>query len=75
MLCYASYLAIWGFVLARYIPAAVLAVALLAAAAQAAWHYRLIRKRDREGCFKAFRLNHWLGFTLFAGVAIGYAMQ
>jgi 4-hydroxybenzoate polyprenyltransferase len=72
MLCYASYLAIWGFVLAQSIPPAVLAIALLAAAAQAVWHYRLIRNRDREGCFKAFRLNHWLGFTLFAGVAAGY---
>jgi 4-hydroxybenzoate polyprenyltransferase len=72
MLCYASYLAIWGFVLARYVPDAVLAIALVLGAAQAAWHYALIRHRDREGCFKAFRLNHWLGFTLFAGVAVGY---
>jgi 4-hydroxybenzoate polyprenyltransferase len=75
MLCYASYLAIWGLVLARHLPAPMLAVALIAAAAQAAWHYRLIRRRDRDGCFKAFRLNHWLGFTVFAGVAVGYALQ
>ena len=34
------------------------------------WHFRLIRDRSREGCFKAFRLNHWLGFTVFAGVAV-----
>ena len=26
--------------------------------------------RSREGCFKAFRLNHWLGFAVFAGVAL-----
>jgi 4-hydroxybenzoate polyprenyltransferase len=26
----------------------------------------------REGCFKAFRLNHWLGFTLFLGVVSSY---
>jgi 4-hydroxybenzoate polyprenyltransferase len=75
MLCYASYLAIWGSVLAQSIPAAVLAVALLVAVAQVVWHYVLIRHRDRDGCFKAFRLNHWLGFTLFAGVAIGYAIR
>jgi 4-hydroxybenzoate polyprenyltransferase len=73
MFCYASYLVIWGAVLAGRIPAAVLATALAAAAAQAAWHYALIRERTRDGCFKAFRLNHWLGFTLFAGVAAGYA--
>jgi len=40
-----------------------------AAAAQALWHFTLIRSRSREGCFKAFRLNHWLGFSVFAGVA------
>jgi 4-hydroxybenzoate polyprenyltransferase len=37
-----------------------------AAAAQALWHYTLIRQRS---CFKAFRLNHWLGFAVFCGVA------
>jgi 4-hydroxybenzoate polyprenyltransferase len=43
---------------------------LLLAAAQAAWHLWLIRDRSRDGCFKAFRLNHWLGFAIFAGVAV-----
>jgi 4-hydroxybenzoate polyprenyltransferase len=75
MLCYASYLAIWGAVLAGHIPAWVLAIALAVATAQAAWHYRLIRSREREGCFTAFRLNHWLGFTVFAGVVAGYALR
>ena len=75
MLCYASYLAIWAAALAGRIPGGVLAIALAAAAAQAAWHYRMIRTREREGCFKAFRLNHWLGFTMFAGVALGYALR
>ena len=45
------------------------------AAAQALWHYRLIRTRDRSGCFRAFRLNHWLGFALFAGVALESAVN
>jgi 4-hydroxybenzoate polyprenyltransferase len=40
------------------------------AAAQALWHLWLIRERSRDGCFKAFRLNHWLGFALFAGTAV-----
>ena len=43
--------------------------------AQALWHWRLIHDRTREGCFKAFRLNHWLGFTVFAGVVAGYALR
>jgi 4-hydroxybenzoate polyprenyltransferase len=29
----------------------------------------LIKDRTREGCFKAFRLNHWVGFAVFAGLA------
>ncbi len=45
------------------------------AALQAAWHYSLIRGRSREGCFKAFRLNHWLGFAVFAGVALDLALR
>ena len=75
MACYASYLVIWGVVLAGRVPAVPLVIALAAASAQAAWHYTLIRDRTREGCFKAFRLNHWLGFTVFAGVAAGYALM
>jgi 4-hydroxybenzoate polyprenyltransferase len=43
------------------------------AAAQAAWHFRLISDRSRDGCFKAFRANHWLGFAVFAGVVADYS--
>ena len=46
-----------------------------AAALQALWHYTLIRTRTREGCFKAFRLNHWVGFAVFAGVALDLAQR
>ena len=45
-----------------------------AAAAQAAWHWTLIRERSRDGCFKAFRLNHWVGFALFAGTVVDLAL-
>ena len=38
------------------------------AAAIAAYHYHLIRTRTREGCFKAFRHNNWIGAVLFAGI-------
>jgi 4-hydroxybenzoate polyprenyltransferase len=40
----------------------------------ALWHHTLIRTRTREGCFRAFRLNHWLGFALFAGAALDLAL-
>ena len=48
---------------------------LAVAAAQAAWHHTLIRGRSREGCFRAFRANHWLGFAVFAGTAIDLALR
>jgi 4-hydroxybenzoate polyprenyltransferase len=44
------------------------------AALQVVWHYRLIRGRTHDGCFKAFRLNHWVGFALFAGTALDFAL-
>jgi 4-hydroxybenzoate polyprenyltransferase len=75
MLCYASYLCIWALVLAGRIPLAVVLITTAVAAAEAVWHYALIRDREREGCFKAFRLNHWLGFTVFAGVMAGYTFK
>ena len=52
-----------------------LRLAWLLAFAQVVWHGSLIRDRSREGCFKAFRLNHWLAATLFAGVVLGYALK
>jgi len=41
---------------------------LAAAAGIAAYHYFLIRTRARDGCFKAFRHNNWLGAAVFAGI-------
>ncbi|MEO7548283.1 MAG: 4-hydroxybenzoate octaprenyltransferase [Ramlibacter sp.] len=75
MLCYALYLSLWVAVLAARALGAIFYIAMAAAAAQAAWHYTLIRARSREGCFKAFRLNHWVGFAVFAGIAAGYALK
>jgi 4-hydroxybenzoate polyprenyltransferase len=34
----------------------------------AAYHYRLIRSRDRAGCFLAFNHNTWFGAAVFGGV-------
>ena len=74
MACYVEALAVWAGALAGRIPATAIVATLVAAGAQAAWHYTLIRDRTREGCFKAFRLNHWFGFALFAGTVAGYAL-
>jgi 4-hydroxybenzoate polyprenyltransferase len=72
MFFYVAFLAVWGVVLdASEKP--LLLVGLAVAALQAAWHFWLIKDRTREGCFKAFRLNHWVGFAAFVGVALSYA--
>ena len=44
------------------------------AAAQVGWHHHLIRGRSRDGCFQAFRVNHWLGATLFGGLVLQMAL-
>ncbi len=75
MICYGVFLGIWSGVLVSRIPWYVIAVTMAAAAGQAIWHYTMIRNRTRDGCFRAFRVNHWFGFTVFAGVAAGYAVQ
>jgi 4-hydroxybenzoate polyprenyltransferase len=44
------------------------------AAALFGWQQWLIRNRDRDGCFAAFRNNNWVGMALFAGLALSIAM-
>ncbi|MCX7249724.1 MAG: 4-hydroxybenzoate octaprenyltransferase [Burkholderiales bacterium] len=75
LLCYLAYIVIWDVALSAYAQGTPFYVAVTLAFGQVAWHYTLIRERSRDGCFKAFRLNHWLGFTLFAGIAASYALQ
>jgi 4-hydroxybenzoate polyprenyltransferase len=67
--CYCCYLLIWTVANDFIAYSTIYLIALLAAIIQVVWHIRLIRNREREACFKAFRLNHWLGFTVFAGIA------
>jgi 4-hydroxybenzoate polyprenyltransferase len=50
-------------------------VALCLAGLQAVWHFLLIMDRSREGCFRAFRTNHWLGATVFVGIALSYGAR
>ena len=38
-------------------------------------HYMLIRERTRDGCFRAFRHNNWVGFAVFAGAVLDYAVR
>ncbi len=73
--CYFVALAIWWVALQGHGLGWPFYVGLASAATQAVWHHTLIRDRTRDGCFKAFRLNHWFGFAIFAGVAIGFMLR
>lgn len=44
------------------------------AAALVVYEFAIARGRDRAGCFKAFLHNHWVGLTVFAGLALDYAL-
>ncbi|GAA0743838.1 4-hydroxybenzoate octaprenyltransferase [Ideonella azotifigens] len=72
MLFYGAYLISWGALghglglLKTYL------IGIAAAALQVGWHFTMIRHRSRDGCFRAFRLNHWVGFAVFAGTVISY---
>ncbi len=68
MAFYAAYLGLWAAIGAHLGLGAPYFMGIIAAAALAGWHYTLIRDRSRDGCFRAFRLNHWLGLAVFAGV-------
>ena len=73
MLFYLIYMLFWLFAVMDTAPIAIVSIVILVAGGQIVWHWRLIRSRSREGCFTAFRQNHWLGLTWFAGLAIASA--
>ncbi|MCU0951773.1 MAG: 4-hydroxybenzoate octaprenyltransferase [Burkholderiaceae bacterium] len=39
------------------------------------YHFTLIRTRERERCFRAFRHNQWVGFAVLAGIVASYALR
>jgi 4-hydroxybenzoate polyprenyltransferase len=73
MAFYATYLAIWAWLGVQAGRGWIYLMGIVAAAAVSMWHYTLIRGRTRDGCFRAFRVNHWLGFTVFCAVVLDYA--
>jgi 4-hydroxybenzoate polyprenyltransferase len=75
MLCYVATLAIlvyageyerlgWPYYLGLAVAAGIIG-----------YHYTLIRDRSREGCFKAFLHNNWVGAAIFAGIVGAYAQR
>ena len=47
------------------------AAGMLIATIIAGYHWTLIRTRERERCFAAFRHNNWLGAAVFIGIVLG----
>jgi 4-hydroxybenzoate polyprenyltransferase len=74
MASYFIYLSLWAYLLRDLPQPAFSLTGVAIAAGQALWHGWLIRGRERDPCFKAFRVNHWLGFAVFVGIVLSYAM-
>jgi 4-hydroxybenzoate polyprenyltransferase len=75
MLCYGAMLAVLGGIGAHYRMGVPYYAGLAAALALMLYHYRLIRTRDRDACFKAFKQNNWVGAAVFAGIFLDFAAR
>jgi 4-hydroxybenzoate polyprenyltransferase len=75
MLCYAAMLAVLVMIGMRLQFGPYYYAGLGAALLIMLYHYTLIRGRRREGCFKAFLHNNWVGGVIFAGIAANYALR
>jgi 4-hydroxybenzoate polyprenyltransferase len=60
----------WHEALGTYFFAGLLFAALLAGS-----QYWMIRDRSRDGCFRAFNHNNWVGGAVFAGLVVDYNLQ
>jgi 4-hydroxybenzoate polyprenyltransferase len=75
MICYAAMLAMLSGIGVHRGLGPSYYLGLAAAAGLAGYHYRLIRRRDRTGCFKAFNHNNWVGAAIFAGLSADFAVR
>ena len=75
MACYAATLLILGWVGLATGGGAIFLAGLAVSAGIIAYHYTLIRERDRPKCFKAFLHNNWVGAAIFAGWVLDYWMR
>ena len=73
--CYAIFLAGMVWIGTEHALGIVYYAGLVVALALALSHLRAIRGRDPAACFRAFLGNHWLGMTVFLGIAVDYAVR
>ena len=50
-------------------------IGVAAAALLFAWQQWIMRTRDRDACFAAFRNNNWVGLALWVGIVMSLAMN
>jgi 4-hydroxybenzoate polyprenyltransferase len=72
MICQAIFLLILAWIGWRYALGIYFFVGLLMAAGLAATHYPMIKDRDPQSCFRAFRHNNWIGAMVFAGLEASF---
>ena len=72
MICHAMFLLILAWIGWRYVLGIYFFAGLLMAAGLAATHYRMIRGRDPQSCFRAFRHNNWIGAMVFASLVASF---
>jgi 4-hydroxybenzoate polyprenyltransferase len=75
MICYGAMLAILAAVGVALALGLAYYGGLAVAAGMMLYHYALIRDRSREGCFRAFNHNNWVGAAIFGGIALDYAWR
>jgi 4-hydroxybenzoate polyprenyltransferase len=75
MACYGVTLALLAWIGLRHGTGGFYYAGLAGAAALMAYHYRLIRGRDRQGCFRAFKQNNWVGAVVFAGMFVDFSVR
>jgi 4-hydroxybenzoate polyprenyltransferase len=75
MLCYAAMLGVLVHTGMKLQFGLYYYLGLGAAGCMMLYHYSLIRGRGREGCFKAFLHNNWVGGAVFAGIAADYVWR
>ena len=75
MVCYGVMLALLAGIGLHRGSSLVYYLGLAGAASLMTYHYRLIRGRDREACFKAFNHNNWVGAIIFFGIFADFAIR